>query len=72
MELLLNNDTKKIIIHCSAGVGRTGTTIALVNLMLDLRAQIERGATAATIKIRIFSMVRKIREQRQYLVQTED
>ena len=54
MELLLNDDKKKIIIHCSAGVGRTGTTIALVNLMLDLRAQIERGATGANIKIRVF------------------
>ena len=61
--------TNPRIIHCSAGVGRSGTFIALEYLL----AQIRSGAVA---KIEdnsdiIYDVVNRLREQRMLMVQSE-
>lgn len=57
------------IIHCSAGVGRTGTFIALEHLLDDL----ESGdwAEIDNDEDRIFDIVNTLREQRMTMVQSE-
>lgn len=57
------------IIHCSAGVGRSGTFIALEHLL----AQVESGAVA-DVKDEtdmIYDVVNSLREQRMLMVQME-
>ncbi|XP_053397498.1 receptor-type tyrosine-protein phosphatase O-like isoform X2 [Mercenaria mercenaria] len=54
-----------MIIHCSAGVGRTGTYIALDHLMQFINEH------DFEVEIDIFDLVLKLRENRQHMVQTE-
>jgi receptor-type tyrosine-protein phosphatase gamma len=50
----------KIVFHCSAGIGRTGTIIAIYNIIESLRILIENSSE--TPRISIFGMVRRLRE----------
>ena len=40
---LISTKDEKIVFHCSAGIGRTGTTIALIHLIMNLIAQKEQS-----------------------------
>uniref|UniRef100_A0A7N8Y2M1 protein-tyrosine-phosphatase n=1 Tax=Mastacembelus armatus TaxID=205130 RepID=A0A7N8Y2M1_9TELE len=51
-----------ILVHCSAGVGRTGTFI-VIDAMIDMMY--------AEQKVDVFGFVSKIREQRSQLIQTD-
>ena len=65
----LNNDTKEpIIVHCSAGAGRTGTFISMYLLEKEIVKQIKDNCSI--IRFNIFNLVRKLKEMRMYMVQT--
>lgn len=54
----------KLLVHCVMGIGRAGTAISLINSVLSLRHQ-----QADKRVLSIFSIVRRLREQRKNCVQ---
>ena len=56
------HDAGPIIVHCSAGVGRSGTVITIDHCLAQLKAD-------HIIDVRGF--VSRMREHRNYMVQTE-
>ena len=57
---------QKLAIHCRAGIGRTGTLLALINSFICLKEQGEDP------KLSTFSIVRRLREQRFDMCETKN
>ena len=55
-----------VVVHCSAGLGRTGTFIAIDTLRLKIDAEMPQA------KVNVMMSVKRLREQRAGLVQTRD
>jgi protein tyrosine phosphatase len=69
MQHKLRKHSGKVLVHCSAGVGRTGVILVLFELVTNLETQF---STKETPSLSIFGTVRKIREQRWGLVKNPE
>ena len=70
LKVLRRKSEEGVLVHCSAGVGRTGTFLALVHLIATYEEQ-KMQRKPSEIVLSPFSTVRRLREQRLYQVQTE-
>jgi protein tyrosine phosphatase len=57
---LNSEDNEKAIVHCSAGIGRTGTTIGLMENMINISSQLNSGDKDPSYSF--FHTVRRLRE----------
>ena len=64
-----DNNKAPIVVHCSAGVGRTGTVIAIYIIIYCLEYLKKLGKP---LIMNVFNVVRKLREQRYSLVTDTD
>lgn len=68
---------RPILVHCSAGCGRTGTLIGILNAIASINELKKIGKAKSdsgydlTPRISVFSIVRRLREQRWAMVKTQ-
>ena len=67
LDNIYSSNKTPIIVHCSAGCGRTGTFIAMNLIEKEIRKQI--NLQCSNIRINIFNLVRKLKEMRIRMVQ---
>ncbi|EAS01773.2 tyrosine phosphatase (macronuclear) [Tetrahymena thermophila SB210] len=60
------------VVHCSAGVGRTGTLLALSNIYMTLKYHQVKKTPIDQIELNVLDIVRRLREQRMIMVQMDN
>ncbi|KAL4437920.1 hypothetical protein ABPG74_001091 [Tetrahymena malaccensis] len=60
------------VVHCSAGVGRTGTLLALSNIYMILKYHQIKKTPVDQIELNVLDIVRRLREQRVIMVQMDN
>ena len=68
VDKLIGEGNPPICVHCSAGVGRTGTFIALYNIYRNILSQIN-DKNKKIITFSLMNLVRQLKEMRLYLVE---
>lgn len=66
---IVKERTSPVLVHCSAGIGRTGVFIALDQLLDHITHQRQHNTR---VRINIFNVVQRLREQRFGTVQTQE
>ena len=56
------------MVHCSAGIGRTGVFLTLYAICQEIKNQIEKPSSD-TIIFNVFNFVRKLKEMRLFSVE---
>lgn len=61
--------TSPVVVHCSAGVGRTGTFCTIHMLLVRLHKEMRKGTVA---RLNLYNTVLKLRRQRPGMVQQQE
>jgi protein tyrosine phosphatase len=68
----LNKNNAPVVVHCSAGIGRTGSFITVSNVLDEIRVEMSKEPKPETApKISVARTVQKIRQERMGLIQTD-
>ena len=69
-EQIISDESERLLVHCGKGRGRTGTFFTLLNVHIELQKQLDNGMSIEQLKVSPFAILKKLRQQRNWLVET--